>query len=156
MKVRIEIDETLEDEEIVIRCRQLDDRIQKIQQFVSKDVNSKQGMVVKKEATEYYIPFSDILFFETEKDCICAHTVDRLFTTEYRLYELEELLPGFFLRVSKSTIINLNHVYSITKNITASSAVEFIGTHKQVYVSRHYFKILINRLDEKWRKGEKI
>ena len=53
------------------------------------------------------------------------------------------------MRVSKSTIVNLDHIYSITKNITSSSIVEFAGCHKQIYVSRNYYKALIARLDEK-------
>lgn len=53
------------------------------------------------------------------------------------------------MRVSKSTILNLNHIYSITKNLTASSIVEFINTHKQVYISRYYYKPLKCRLEEK-------
>ena len=53
------------------------------------------------------------------------------------------------MRVSKSTIVNLNHIYSITKNITASSVIEFNNCHKRVYVSRNYYKALIERLDEK-------
>ena len=33
----------------------------------------------------------------------------------------------------KSTILNINHIYSITRNITSSSLVEFKNTHKKVY-----------------------
>lgn len=154
MKIRIEIDEAVEEAEVTIRCRQLNEQIQKIQQLISQETNSPKSMAVKKGATEYFIPIKTILFFETTDDGICAHTADNLFETEFRLYELEELLPGYFLRVSKSTIINVNHVYSVTRNLTASSVVEFGNTHKQVYVSRHYYKALATRLDEKWRRTD--
>lgn len=56
-----------------------------------------------------------------------------------------------FLRISKSTILNTNHIYSITRNITSSSIVEFQHTHKKVFVSRHYYKILQLKLSEKRR-----
>ena len=65
------------------------------------------------------------------------------------LYELEELLPGQFMRVSKSAILNTSHVYSITKNLSSSSVVQFRNTHKQVYVSRMYYKPLKCKLEEK-------
>ena len=74
-----------------------------------------------------------------------------MYETQYRLYELEEILPRYFMRVSKSTIVNLNQIYSITRNITASSLVEFYGTIKKVYVSRNYYKALIDRMGEKRR-----
>ena len=69
--------------------------------------------------------------------------------TIYKLYELEEFLPGYFMRVSKSTILNTNHIYSITRSISSSSKVEFQNTHKQVYVSRYYYKPLKIKLLEK-------
>ena len=70
----------------------------------------------------------------------------------HRLYELEEFLPSYFLRVSKSTILNSKEVYSITKSLTASSLVEFRGTHKKVYVSRNYYKALKTMLDDGVRR----
>lgn len=64
-------------------------------------------------------------------------------------YELEEFLPRYFMRISKSTILNTNKVYSIQRNLTASSVIEFQNTHKQIYVSRYYYKPLKNKLEEK-------
>ena len=44
--------------------------------------------------TEYYIPRSEILFFETDgQGRITAHTAKHLYYTAYRLFELERLLP---------------------------------------------------------------
>ena len=80
---------------------------------------------------------------------MCAHTAKEVFETRSKLYELEEVLPASFMRVAKSTILNVNHVYSITRNLTASSEVEFKNTHKKVYVSRNYYKALIAKLEEK-------
>ena len=52
---------------------------------------------------------------ETDGNAIQVHTRDDIYQTRYKLYELEELLPGQFMRVSKSAILNTSHVYSITK-----------------------------------------
>jgi DNA-binding LytR/AlgR family response regulator len=152
MKVRIDIDEQLQEEEIIIRCSRLDEKTQELYQMLMGSVNQPKHLVLFKEHTEYFLPIDQILFFETTESCISAHTADNIFQTEYRLYELEEMLPRCFMRVSKSTIVNLNHIYSITRNLTASSVVQFLNTHKQVYVSRYYYKPLKSRLDEK-RKG---
>lgn len=149
MKVRIEIDENLIENEVIIRCSRLDENIQKIQEMLLERKKESGYLILSKENTEYYIPLDHILFFETTESCVSAHTADHIYLTKYRLYELEELLPGNFMRVSKSTILNLNHVYSIMRNLTASSVVEFIGTHKQVFASRNYYKILKCRLEEK-------
>lgn len=108
MKIRIEKDPSITEDEVIIRCGKISDSILKIE-----------------------------------------HTKKDVYQTKYRLYELEELLSGSFIRVSKSTILNVSHVLSIKKNLTASSEVWFEGTHKQVYVSRNYYKQLKQRLEEK-------
>lgn len=152
MNVRIEIDEMLQEEEVVIRCRKMDGGILKIQAAVMEQGEKGRYMTLRQGDTEYYLPIDDILFFETENKIIYAHTQDQMLETEYKLYELEELLPGSFLRISKSSIVNLNHIYSITRNLTSSSMVEFVHSHKRVYVSRNYYKLLVERLAEKRKR----
>lgn len=151
MKIKIEVDDKIEENEITIRCSELDDEVQKIQKALTHILSQKIQMTFYKDNTEYYITIDEILFFETEENCISAHTTKEVYQVKYKLYELEEILPSYFTRVSKSTILNINHIYSITRNLTASSIVEFQHTHKTVYVSRHYYKPLKNKLLEKRR-----
>ena len=149
MKIKIEIDESLSEDEVLIRCRGLTEQVTEIQKAVSEVVNTSQKFVFYRGNTEYYLALDEILFFETDGDGINAHTRVNIYQTKYKLYELEDLLPGCFMRISKSSIVNTNHIYSISRNLTASSVVAFAGTHKQVYVSRYYYKPLVNKLEEK-------
>ena len=149
MKIKIEIDESMSEDEVLIRCRGLTEQVTEIQKAVSEVVNTSQRFVFYRSNTEYYLALDEILFFETDGDGINAHTRDNIYQTKYKLYELEDLLPGCFMRISKSSIVNTNHIYSISRNLTASSVVAFAGTHKQVYVSRYYYKPLVNKLEEK-------
>ena len=149
MKIRIEIDENLIEDEVVIHCASINEEVTKVQKAISEVVNASQKLVFYKDATEYYLELDEILFFETDESGISAHTRKDVYQTKYKLYELEDLLPGFFMRVSKSTILNTRHIYSINRNLTASSVVAFNGTHKQVYVSRYYYKPLVSKLEEK-------
>ncbi len=149
MKIRIDIDENLIEDEVIIHCQSLTEEVAKIQQAVSEVVNASQRLVFYKGTTEYYLALDEILFFETADNAINAHTRDDIYQTKYKLYELEDILPGFFMRVSKSAILNTHHIYSINRNLTASSVVAFSGSHKQVYVSRYYYKPLISKLEEK-------
>lgn len=149
MKIRIEIDENITENEVIIRCSKLTEQIGAVQRAVGDVVNASEKFPFYKGNTEYYLTLDEILFFETDSGGINAHTKDEVYQTKYKLYELEDILPGFFMRVSKSTILNTNHIYSINRNLTASSVVAFMGTHKQVYVSRYYYKPLINKIEEK-------
>lgn len=148
MKIKIETDNSLEETEITIKCREISPDIEKIEQAIM-NASKKANIIFYKKNKEYYLNINSILFFETSDKLIYAHTADDYFTISKKLYELEEILPMQFIRVSKSTILNVNHIYSIERNLTSSSAVQFNASHKQVYVSRNYFKELKKRIDER-------
>ncbi len=147
MKVKIEIDENLQEEEVIIRCRSLNESIVNLQNYISEQRDGKQCIPLYHGGTEYYVPIQEIYFFETEGKELHAHTKDQLFNTTYKLYELEGMLPGCFMRISKSTIVNLDYIYSITRNLTASSVVEFMHSSKKALVSRAYYKALIESIE---------
>ena len=146
MKVRIEIEEGRREEEVVIFCGGINDLVINLQNYLSKQNDGKRCLTLTKGETEFYIPMEEIYFFETEGRELRAHTSEDIFACDYKLYELEEMLPGNFMRISKSTIANLDFVYSITRNLTASSVLEFSGSKKKTMVSRNYYKLLVERL----------
>lgn len=154
MKIRIEIDENTKEEEVVIKCNKLSHEIKKIQSVLSEVLLDKAQIIFYKNEQEFYISLNEILFFETDSLGIVAHTFDDMYQVKYKLYELEKILPYEFNRVSKSTIVNIKYIYTIKRNITASSVVEFQNTHKKIYVSRHYYKQLKLKLMEKRRYYE--
>ena len=143
MKIKIEIDEALEEDVVLIQCSRLTEEISAVQRAVSEAAGTMQKFVWQNVRYHYDI------WSNPDENGISAHTRTDAYQIKYRLYELEELLPRFFMRVSKSTILNTNHIYSINRNLTASSVVAFLNTHKQVYVSRYYYKPLISKLEEK-------
>ncbi len=149
MKIRIEVDNKIKENEVIIRCNELSEEVKNIQILLGDMLSNKNCITFYKGDTEYYLSLEEILFFDTEENSICAHTIDNIYNVKYKLYELEELLPGYFMRVSKSTILNTNHIYSITRSLSSSSKVEFENTHKQIYVSRYYYKPLKIKLSEK-------
>jgi DNA-binding LytR/AlgR family response regulator len=149
MKIKIELDSSLIEDEVVIRCSKINTDIQKIQNAISNVAGRNKNMIFLKDGKEYFLPIDAILFFETNNNSIDSHTANDVFQVKYKLYELEEILPSNFARVSKSTILNVNEVYSIDKNIISSSIVQFYNTHKQVYVSRYYYKGLREQLERR-------
>ena len=117
----------------------------KIISFLKKKINGGNKKMI------FYMPTfreSEILFFETDNNQVMAHTANEIFLTGSKLYELEKILPWYFSRISKSAILNVKKVYAITRNLTASSLIEFEGTPKHVYVSRAYYKPLKEKLEE--------
>lgn len=98
--------------------------------------------------TSYYLSINNILFFETDAKQVMAHTTRNAYFVKYKLYELENLLSGQSMRVSKSTILNLDQIYAVTKSIS-NCQIKFHDSYKTVYVSRRYYRDLNERLKER-------
>ena len=149
MKITIELDENLPDDEIRIHCRRMTEKLQKIQEAFASGHTETKRLVLYQGDLECYVDVLDILFFETEGTIVQVHTRDEIYETKQRLYELEEILPNQFLRVSKSTIANVSEIYSLQKsNLSTTSCAAFRNSHKQIFVSRHYSRVLKEKLVE--------
>lgn len=138
MKVRLEIDPNGE-EEIIIKCRSLNDEVLKLEAAL-RGGNTEFEMELHQGGNDFFIKTGDILFFETDGNKTAAHTKDRMYYTDLKLYELNEQLPRCFMRVSKSCIININAVSSTRRELTGICEAFFEGTAKKVYISRSYYK----------------
>ena len=149
MRIKIDLIDNLEHTEVIIRCKKIDDDILKLEELVKNLKKSKTLLSFYKDNKEYYLSLDNILFFETDGNFIYAHTKDDSYLVKNKLYELEQILPNNFLRVSKSTILNINQILSITRNFPSTNLVEFSKSHKVVYVSRFYYKLLDMKLQER-------
>ena len=148
MKIRIDIDDKAKETEVVIKCKEITEDVSKIQSAILAAITDKQTLELLKDGKEFFLSPDEILFFESQAGRTYAHSATETFETKLKLYELEELLPRRYLRVSKSAIIDIEKIYSIAKNITGPSVVQFRDSHKQISVSRQYFNILKTRLKD--------
>ncbi len=144
MRVRIE---ESENDEIVIRCKKQDGTVFRLAYEIEK-ILSHSELTLTIGNKEYYVSSSDILFCETDDGKIFAHTDENMFETPLKLYELEEKLPPYFVRISKSCIANIMKIDSINRNITGASEISFVKTNKTVYCSRSYLKMLKDKIKE--------
>ena len=153
VKLRIELSDTCTEDEVIIRCSSISEDVQKIGAYIQSLTAPK--LTFYKGNQEFYLTLEEILFFETAGEQVYAHTADDAFRVRHRLYELETMLSRVFVRVAKGTIVNTARIYAIHRNLTASSQIQFIGTHKHVYVSRHYYKALREKMEERGIRNEK-
>lgn len=146
MKVSIELDPQMDEPEMIIRAPRLTEDVARLQQLILEQ--KMTPLTFYKDRSEYFVDVSEILFFETDGEKIYGHTREEAYEVRQKLYELEEILPIAFCRISKSTIVNAKQIYSIEKSFSGTSTVNFYQTHKQVHVSRHYYQLLKERLKE--------
>lgn len=93
-----------------------------------------------------FISLADISFFQAEDKYVLLNTVDsRQYIMNYTISSLEEKLPGSFIRISRSTIVNTTRIkeleryfsgkYLVVMNDQKSSKLES-GTTYQENVKR--------------------
>ena len=116
MKVRLEIDDSLNEDEIIIRTKEY---TEELKQLIS-NFKSKPSIQFFKQDIEYYLDLDTILFFESDNGTVYAHTVNDMFSTTQKLYELEneklkKVLKDCGMRISLMTdtwisVQNLNYM----------------------------------------------
>lgn len=78
MKIRIEIDENLEEQEVIIRAPAWNEEVTALKERIAGEYKMPSVLNVRQKERDFFIPFHDILFFETENKVIYAHTNDKM------------------------------------------------------------------------------
>ncbi|WP_282768873.1 LytTR family DNA-binding domain-containing protein [Coprobacillus cateniformis] len=92
----------------------------------------------------YYIDLID-KNIENEKKQVFIFTKDDCFESPLWLYQIEELLNEDFIRASKSTLFNMQHIKSLKADI-GSRVIVYLDNGDQILVSRKYAKEFKKRL----------
>jgi len=146
MKIRIET--TDGDDEIVIKCRNPDERTELLRDVLESVIRQSGEMLLHVGGTEYYVDKSEILFFESGEGRVYAHTADEMYLTDYKLFELADVMPTYFVRISKSAVANVRLISSLTRELTGNGHIAFKNSDKIAYFSRAYYKHLKDRIEE--------
>lgn len=115
-------------------------RISEESELILTEENYLSGELYCKDDTDrVIINFFEILYIESMGKIIYVHTKDKIYTTTFRVYELEKKLPDeLFIRISNSVIINRNAI----KRVTPALSQKFYLTLKngdKVDVTRTYY-----------------
>lgn len=145
LKIRIELGDA---DEIVIRCRERTERTEHLQEAIESTLRGEDEIELTEGSTSHFLPKNKILFFDSADGKVRAHTADCVYVAHYKLFELEKLLPTFFVRISKSTIVNINHISSMRRELVGNGELTFRDCDKKVYFSRSYYKLLQYKIEE--------
>ncbi len=150
MKIKIEEHPSIEDIEIIIKCREKNSELENVVRNLKLLDLTIIGFI---EARKYIINTIDIYYFESVEEKIFCYTRDEVYETKYRLYELESLLQSTpFVRVSRTMILNISKIKSF-KSILSGRIECLLKNKEKVYISRTYVKDLKKKLGIK--RGEK-
>lgn len=124
-------------DQLIIRCHEITDDVREIVAFVKSRQGQLSGIRNEKQ---YEIPIPDICYIEVVDNRTFLYTNQKVYETRHKLYELEELLrQKHFLRVSKSTLLNLMKVKSIKPALNGRFTA-ILQTDEKVIISRKYVK----------------
>ena len=134
-------------EYIEIHCYRISEEVREIIAFVK----SRQGQLTgTADERQYEIAVSDVFYIESVDNKTFIYTKNKVYETRQKLYELEEILKEKrFLRVSKSTLLNLMKVSAIKPALNSRFTAELFSG-EQVIITRKYVPELKKAL-----KGDK-
>lgn len=122
-------------EQMEIRCHEITEEIKEIVTFVK----TRQGRLTGiQEDRQFEVPVPDVCYIEAVDNKVFLYTQKQVYETRQKLYELEELLKEkYFLRVSKSLLLNLMKVRAI-KPALNGRFLAVLQSGEEIIISRKY------------------
>ncbi len=132
-----------EEDEIIIRCRQVDEHILKLVYALKA---GQEKLAVMKGTDIVQVSPKEVYYFEAVDNKVFLYLEKEVYETKFKLYELEERFRGTdFIRVSKSVIFNLSKVKSLTPAFNGRFEATMKNGEKLI-VSRQYVPVLKEKL----------
>ena len=145
MKFKLIIDNTGE-EEVVVRAHSPSALTEQIEALVLAREGTDQVTAYTEDEVRM-LKFSDI-------ECITVldgktwaiDTRGRRYRLKLRLYELEQILPSFFIRINKSALANEHRLERFSASFSGAVDAVFRCGYRE-YVSRRCFAVIKRRYD---------
>lgn len=135
MKITIQDRPDGEEDEIIVRCRHLDDRMLKMIYALKE---GREKLTVLREGKFVQISPRDIYYFETVDNRVFVYLERDVYECKLKLYELEQrFMETDFFRATKSTIVNLSKVKSFSPAFNGRFEL-LMKNGEKLIVSRQY------------------
>ena len=143
MKITIEKNEAYKEPEVLIKCAEVNGEIQEIISCVSVIGKNLAGEI---DGETFFIPLGEIFYFESVEGSIFFYTDKQVYKCQARLYNLEEgLRDTYFVRVSKTSIVNLKKLKSIKREKNAR-LLGTLANGEKIIISRGYVNDIRRKL----------
>lgn len=134
MKITIETPEQGKEDEIIIRCAELDDDVIALIMRLRSGKNrfagySDDGMTM--------LAMKDIYYFEAVDNKVFAYCEKAVYEVRKKLYELEEMPSEDLVRISKSVIVNISYIDRLVPMFSGKLEAK-LTNGESVIISRQY------------------
>ncbi len=135
MKIIIQTDDSVQDTTLSITCREVTPELERLIEALRL---SDKKLSVRVNGEIRLIDLKSILYVETVERNSFIYTEGGVFESQLRLYELEAMLAEHnFIRINKSTLVNLNMIESLKSDIDRRIRVTLKNGY-QLIISRAY------------------
>ena len=145
MKLQIEEIENLEETEILIRCREVKKKINKISNYIRTSYITINGKI---DGESYVINLDDIYYFETVENRVFAYVEKNVYEVGYKLQELVELLKRTtFIQTARTIILNINKIEKVSTLVNGRIGAVLVNGEKMI-ITRVYAPNFKKKLNE--------
>lgn len=140
-RLKITIDESPNNSEveIIIKCKVVDDKIQRIMSMIKSSEEKIFGIM---DGATHFIEPENIFYFESVDKKTFMYTKSQVLETHLKLYELEEKLAKYdFFRASKSTIINISKIKRLSPKFNGKLEA-LLENDERLIISRQYVTVI--------------
>ena len=153
MKVNLFVSKDLEEPYAEIYTDALTDNIQKAMvllenedEYEEEGIGDNSILAVKKGQDIVLLDFEDIFMIRVEEKQTKVYTEDRDYLVKKPLYQIEENLDSNFVRVSKTTLVNLRKIKRVAPSLRGMMFIELKNGLKD-NISRKYLSDFKSALD---------
>lgn len=143
MKITIETPDAGAEDEIIIRCAELD---AEIMELICAIKSGRNKLTAYTDDGIVKLDTKDIFYFESVDNKVFAYCEKSVYEVKQKLYELEKMYThSDFLRVSKSVIVNVSKIIKLSPTINGRFDAHLKNGEKTI-ISRQYVPDLKKKL----------
>lgn len=145
MKVNLFVSKDIKEDYADIHTNKLTEDITKAIVILENN-NSNDILPVKKDDNIVLLEFKNIFMVRVEDGKVKVFTQSNDYIIKKPLYQVEEILTKDFVRISKTTIINIRKIQRVTPSLKGMMFVELKNNLKD-NISRKYLPLFKEALD---------
>lgn len=147
MKITINENNELKEDEIIINCAYMDGRMKKLVDYMRQFAFSIEG---KLDGKFYQIPIDKLYYIDTVDGKTFLYDSNHAYYSRQTLATLEQkLVHTTFIRISKSCLMNVSQLKCVEPYVNHRMRAE-LKNGEQLLISRNY----VEDLKEKLRGGK--
>ena len=143
MKITITEPGEGEEDEIIVRCRHMDQQLLKLIYAIKA---GRERITALQDGDYFQVAPDEIYYFEAVDSKVFLYLEKEVYATKLKLYELEEIFRNTdFFRASKSCIVNLSKVKRLSPAFNGRFEA-LMRNGERVIISRQYVPVLKQKL----------